>query len=107
MVSEEFEDGEGELLRRVRAVIGEEAPIAISLDYHANVTEQMVRHADAILPYWTYPHVDQFDTGKRAAEAMKRLLIDGPAARARAAAPTLPVASELSMHVGRTVEIHR
>ena len=77
MVSEEFEDGEGELLRRVRAVIGEEAPIAISLDYHANVTEQMVRHADAILPYWTYPHVDQFDTGKRAAEAMKRLLIDG------------------------------
>jgi len=77
MVSEEFEDGEGELLRRVRAVIGEEAPIAISLDYHANVTEQMVRHADAILPYWTYPHVDQFDTGKRAAAAMKRLLIDG------------------------------
>ena len=77
MVSEEFEDGEGELLRRVRAVIGEEAPIAISLDYHANVTEQMVRHADAILPYWTYPHVDQFDTGKRAAEAMKRLLING------------------------------
>ena len=77
MVSEEFEDGEGELLRRVRAVIGEEAPIAISLDYHANVTEHMVRHADAILPYWTYPHVDQFDTGKRAAEAMKRLLIDG------------------------------
>ncbi len=77
MVSEEFEDGEGELLRRVRAVIGEEAPIAISLDYHANVTEQMVRHADAILPYWTYPHVDQFDTGARAAEAMKRLLIDG------------------------------
>ncbi len=77
MVSEDFEDGEGELLRRVRAVIGEDAPIAISLDYHANVTEQMVRHADAILPYWTYPHVDQFETGKRAAEAMKRLLIDG------------------------------
>ena len=77
MVSQEFEDGEGELLRRVRAVIGEEAPIAISLDYHANVTDQMIRHADAILPYWTYPHVDQFDTGKRAAEAMKRLLIDG------------------------------
>ncbi len=77
MVSEDFEDGEGELLRRVRAIIGEEAPIAISLDYHANVTEQMVRHADAIMPYWTYPHVDQFDTGKRAAEAMKRLLIDG------------------------------
>ena len=107
MVSEEFEDGEGELLRRVRAVIGEDAPIVISLDYHANVTAQMVRHADAILPYWTYPHVDQFDTGKRAAEAMKRLLIDGRPKGARASAPTLPAASELPMHVGRTFEIHR
>ena len=77
MVSEEFEDGEGELLRRVRAVVGEDAPIVISLDYHANVSAQMVQHADAILPFWTYPHVDQFDTGKRAAVAMQRLLVDG------------------------------
>ena len=65
------------MLRRVRAVVGEDAPIVISLDYHANVSAQMVQHADAILPYWTYPHVDQFDTGKRAAVAMQRLLVDG------------------------------
>ena len=83
MVSEQHEDGEGELLRRVRAVIGEDAPIVISLDYHANVTAEMVAHADAILPYRTYPHVDQFETGQRASAAMKRLLIEGrPAGRA-------------------------
>jgi microcystin degradation protein MlrC len=83
MVSEQHEDGEGELLRRVRAVIGEEPPIVISLDYHANVTAEMVAHADAILPYRTYPHVDQFETGQRASAAMKRLLIEGrPAGRA-------------------------
>ncbi|MFT6579954.1 MAG: microcystin degradation protein MlrC [Alphaproteobacteria bacterium] len=83
MVSEQHEDGEGELLRRVRAVVGEDAPIVISLDYHANVTAEMVAHADAILPYRTYPHVDQFETGQRASAAMKRLLIEGrPAGRA-------------------------
>jgi microcystin degradation protein MlrC len=90
MVSQEFEDGEGELLRRVRAVIGEEPPIVISLDYHANVTPQVVQHADAILPYLTYPHVDQFETGQRAAAAMQRLLIDGrPAGRALRQLPFL------------------
>jgi microcystin degradation protein MlrC len=77
MVSAQHEDGEGELLRRVRAVIGDSAPIVISLDYHANVTDEMIANADAILPYRTYPHVDQYETGKRASEAMKRLLIEG------------------------------
>lgn len=90
MVSAEHPDGEGELLRRVRAVVGEEAPIVISLDYHANVTPLMVRHADAILPYHTYPHVDQHATGQRAAAAMKRLLIDGrPKGRALRQLPFL------------------
>ncbi len=90
MVSEEHEDGEGELLRRVRAVVGEDVPVVISLDYHANVTAAMVAHADAILPYRTYPHVDQYDTGKRAAAAMKRLLIEGrPTGRALRQLPFL------------------
>lgn len=90
MVSEEHEDGEGELLRRVRAVVGEDVPIVISLDYHANVTGTIVAHSDAILPYRTYPHVDQYDTGKRAAVAMKRLLIEGrPKGRALRQLPFL------------------
>ena len=50
MVSEPFEDGEGELLRRVRAAVGPRVPIAISLDYHANVTPEMVEQATASSP---------------------------------------------------------
>src|SRR6266540_4001628 len=46
MVSEPFEDAEGELLRRVRATVGATVPIAVSLDYHANVTPEMVEMAD-------------------------------------------------------------
>src|SRR5215210_5306546 len=47
-VTEDFEDPEGELLRRIRACIGPNVPIVISLDYHANVTEQMTRTTDGI-----------------------------------------------------------
>ena len=90
MVSEHHADGEGELLRRVRAVAGEETAVVITLDYHANVTPQMVALADAILPYHTYPHVDQHATGLRAAAAMKRLLIEGrPQGRALRQLPFL------------------
>src|SRR3712207_2457796 len=77
MVSEPFEDGEGELLRRVRAVVGPEVPVVISLDYHANVTPAMVEHSDAVLAYLTYPHVDRNETGRRAATAMRQVLRRG------------------------------
>src|SRR5258708_32618335 len=65
MVTEDFEDGEGELLRRIRACVGQDMPIAISLDYHANVTPEMVDYADAVSAYLTYPPVDRPETGVR------------------------------------------
>ena len=77
MVTQDFEDGEGELLRRIRAAVGEEIPIAMSLDYHANVTPRMVETTDAIIAYLTYPHVDRPQTGHRAAKAMRALLARG------------------------------
>lgn len=90
MVTEDFEDGEGELLRRVRAAIGPDVPIAISLDYHANVTPQMVELSDALIAYRTYPHVDRVETGQYAAEAMSALLQRGrPAGRALRKVPFL------------------
>src|SRR5690349_20057189 len=52
-VTEDFEDLEGELLRRVRACVGAEVPIVISLDYHANVTKRMVELTDGLVGYWT------------------------------------------------------
>ena len=90
MVTEDFEDGEGEVLRRVRAAAGADVPVVISLDYHANVTPQMVELSDAVLAYRTYPHVDRIETGQHAARAMELLLARGrPAGRALRKAPFL------------------
>ena len=76
MVAEHVEDGEGELLRRVRAVVGEAVPVVASLDFHTNMTPAMVRHASAMVGYRTYPHIDMAATGARAAELLDRLLKD-------------------------------
>lgn len=74
MVTEHIEDGEGELLSRIREVVGPHIPIAVSLDLHANVTPQLVELADVIEIYRTYPHVDMGETGSRAAQQLLRIL---------------------------------
>ena len=74
MVTEHFDDGEGEILRRVRDVIGPDLPLVVSLDLHANVTPAMVEHADALIAYRTYPHVDMADTGRAAADYLALML---------------------------------
>jgi len=77
MVTEHLDDGEGELLRRIRAVIGGEISLVTSLDFHANVTPEMIEFADLMIGYRTYPHVDMAATGKAAAEALLGLLRTG------------------------------
>lgn len=73
MVTEAHDDGEGELLRRVREVVGPRVPIVVSLDLHANMTEAMFRAANLLVAYRTYPHIDMAETGARAAFFLKRL----------------------------------
>jgi microcystin degradation protein MlrC len=72
-VAEHVDDAEGELLERVRAVVGSEMPLVASLDLHANVTQRMLQHASALSAYRTYPHIDGADTGARAAELLAEL----------------------------------
>lgn len=74
MVAEHFDDAEGELLRRVRMQVGSEIPIVASLDYHANITEQMVEYADYLDVYRRYPHTDMQETGARAAGVLGDLV---------------------------------
>ena len=74
MVAEHVDDGEGELLARVRKAIGPDVPLVVSLDLHANVTRQMVEQSDALVAYRTYPHVDMADTGAAAARHLALLL---------------------------------
>jgi microcystin degradation protein MlrC len=74
MVAEHFEDGEGELLRRVRAIVGPSMPVVMSLDLHANVTRGMLEHCDAMTIYRSYPHLDMAATGARAYDLLLPLL---------------------------------
>ncbi|HEX6120796.1 MAG TPA: M81 family metallopeptidase, partial [Dongiaceae bacterium] len=78
MVAEHLEDGEGELLERLRRKLGPDLPIAVSLDLHANITERMVQHASALVVCRTYPHVDLAETGEASAVALDRLVWQGP-----------------------------
>lgn len=73
MVTESYDDGEGELLRRIRAITSN-IPIAVALDFHTNLTAAMVDNSTVIDGYRTYPHVDMFDTGKRAATSLFRIM---------------------------------
>ncbi|ARP80024.1 microcystin degradation protein MlrC [Bordetella genomosp. 8] len=72
-----FDDAEGELLARIRAVVGPDIPIVASLDLHANVTRAMLELADGLVAFRTYPHIDYVKTGERAAELLDRLLRQG------------------------------
>ncbi len=82
MVAEVFPDAEGELLRRIRAVVGD-LPIAASLDPHCNLTAEMVARADVLAPFRTYPHVDMKQAGARAmALLLARIAHSRPFARA-------------------------
>src|SRR5690242_13196748 len=81
-VVDSFPDAEGELLRRVRAIVGE-LPVTISLDPHANLTRQMVSLADAVVPFRTYPHVDMKQAGAQATRLLlQRIERGAPWARA-------------------------
>ena len=98
MVTEHLDDGEGEILARVRKVIGQDLPLVVSLDLHANVTPDMVEHADALIAYRTYPHVDMADTGRAARKASRAAAEDQAALRKGVPAIAVPDPDQLAMH---------
>ena len=74
MVCTHVDDGEGELLRLIKERVNPDIPIAITLDLHANVTDEMARLSDIIVIYRTYPHIDQYEIAIEAADLMNRTL---------------------------------
>ena len=74
MVAEHVDDADGELLRRVRDVVGANVPVVASLDFHANLSREMATCATALVSYRTYPHVDMAECGARAARALHDIL---------------------------------
>lgn len=71
--SEKIDDVEGNLLAAVREVVGEDVPIVVPLDHHANITKQIMERADVVVGYQEEPH-DPFETGERAAKILFRLV---------------------------------
>jgi len=101
MASEEELDPEGYLLAETRKILGERIPIVVSLDLHGILTDRMVEHSDAVVAYHTYPHVDFYETGQRAARLLLRLLDGGVRpVTAKVAIPALVRGDELITATG-------
>ena len=74
MVSKSYEDGEAQLLKLVREIVGQNLPVVVSLDLHGNLSPEFIEYASAVTIYRTYPHLDMADTGGRAQKLMSKLL---------------------------------
>jgi microcystin degradation protein MlrC len=98
MVAEHIDDADGEILARVREIIGPSVLLIASLDFHANVSARMVEQADALVSFRSYPHVDMTDTGARAAALLHDLLKQPARAKWHRALPFLmPLTSQCTL----------
>ena len=105
MQAENEDDPEGYLLQEARKILGEKIPIVISLDLHGIATDRMLEHSDAVAIYHTYPHVDFFGTGQRAAEMLLKIMTQGARpVTARIAIPALVRGDELITETGSISE---
>lgn len=94
-------DPEGRVLAAARTMLGD-IPIVTTFDLHGVITDQLVEHSDAIVPFHTYPHVDQYETGQRGARCLLRLLTtDAQPVIARIKLPMLVRGDELMTATGR------
>ncbi|MCH2572963.1 MAG: M81 family metallopeptidase [Planctomycetes bacterium] len=74
MITEDYEDAEAEIVRRVRTLVGPDFPIVVTLDLHANISPALPDYATVIIGYDTYPHTDMGDRGKEAVILLDRIL---------------------------------
>jgi microcystin degradation protein MlrC len=70
-------DAEAEFVRRVRAVVGDDALISASMDLHGQVSEALFRSVDILTCYRTAPHIDYAETQERACRDLAYYLTEG------------------------------
>ena len=101
MAADNEDDPEGYLLAESRKILGERVPIVVSLDLHGILTDRMLEHSNAVVIYHTYPHVDFFDTGERAARLLLRIMSgEARPVTAKVAIPALVRGDELITATG-------
>ena len=101
-------DPEGYLLQEARRILGEDIPFVVSLDLHGILTDRMLAHSDAVVAYHTYPHVDFYETGQRAARLLLRILAgETRPVTARVKIPVLARGDELITATGSVAECIR
>ena len=74
LVSETEFQCDARIVEDVRELLGKDLPIIVTHDLHANVTSRIVAAATAVIGFRTYPHIDQGETGARAADLMSQCL---------------------------------
>jgi microcystin degradation protein MlrC len=77
MVAKGHDDCEGEILARVRSIIGADCPLVSVLDMHGNLTPAMTDSADVLVAFNKNPHTDTYERGLEAAHILRRLLDEG------------------------------
>ncbi|MEI8378739.1 MAG: M81 family metallopeptidase [Planctomycetota bacterium] len=108
MQAENEDDPEGFLLQEARRIFGESIPFVVSLDLHGVLTDRMLQHSDAVVAYHTYPHIDFFETGARAARVLMRILTEGARpVTARVKIPALVRGDEMITETGLVGECIR
>ena len=74
MVTDSYEDAETELLQRVRAIVGNDIPVAVTFDLHANVGPAVADLANIVCSYKTYPHIDMAERARQAGDLLQRAM---------------------------------
>ena len=74
LVSESDDHTDAQIAEFAREILGPEVPIVVTHDLHGNPSRRIVAASDALIGFRTYPHIDQGDTGRRAADLMNELL---------------------------------
>jgi microcystin degradation protein MlrC len=74
LVSESDDHTDAQISEFAREILGPDVPIVVTHDLHGNPSRRIVAASDALIGFRTYPHIDQGDTGRRAADLMNELL---------------------------------
>ena len=100
MAAEIEKDPEGYMLQEARNILGPDVPIVISLDMHGTVTRRMLRHMQGASILHTYPHIDWYETGERAATMLLSILDGAKPIIASVYTPTMVRGDELKTATG-------